>query len=85
MKLMTLDTASVLYCNLNLKKWSHDVEVLYRARIRGISLAEVPVRWKDEEGSKLVTSAGGAVGASVSMLLEILRMRIEYAVGRWQV
>mmetsp|Transcript_15787 Transcript_15787/g.34319 ORF Transcript_15787/g.34319 Transcript_15787/m.34319 type:complete len:168 (+) Transcript_15787:3-506(+) len=85
MKLMTLDTASVLYSSLNLKKWSHDVEVLYRARIRGISLAEVPVRWKDEEGSKLVTSAGGAVGASVSMLLEILRMRIEYAVGRWQV
>ena len=85
MKLMTLNTASVLYCDLNLKRWTHDVEVLYRAKVRGIPLAEVPVRWKDKEGSKLVTSAGGAVRASAMMLLEILRMRIEYAIGRWHV
>eukprot|EP00563_Minutocellus_polymorphus_P018005 CAMPEP_0197717614 /NCGR_PEP_ID=MMETSP1434-20131217/2095_1 /TAXON_ID=265543 /ORGANISM="Minutocellus polymorphus, Strain CCMP3303" /LENGTH=362 /DNA_ID=CAMNT_0043302171 /DNA_START=88 /DNA_END=1176 /DNA_ORIENTATION=+ len=85
MKLMTLDAANTLYRNLNLRRWSHDVEVLYRAKILGVPVAEVPVKWEDKDGSKLVTSAGGTIGASIRMLLEIMHMRMEYALGRWQV
>jgi len=85
MKLMTLGAANTLYRDLNLRRWSHDVEVLYRAKILAVSVAEVPVKWEDKDGSKLVTSAGGAIGASIRMLLEIIQMRIEYALGRWQV
>ena len=85
MKLMTLGAANTLYRDLNLRRWSHDVEVLYRAKILAVPVAEVPVKWEDKDGSKLVTSAGGAIGASIRMLLEIIQMRIEYALGRWQV
>ena len=84
-KLMTLGAANTLYRDLNLKRWSHDVEVLYRAKILTMPVAEVPVKWEDKDGSKLVTSAGGAIGASIRMLLEIIQMRMEYALGRWQV
>ena len=85
MKLMTLDAAAVLYCDLNLKRWTHDVEVLYRAKLRGVPVADIPIKWEDKEGSKLVTSAGGAVGASARMLLEILQMRVHYVLGNWKV
>ena len=85
MKMMTLDAAKTLYRDLNLRRWSHDVEVLYRAKILGVPVNEVPIKWEDKDGSKLVTSAGGAIGASLRMLLEILQMRVEYGLGRWKV
>jgi dolichyl-phosphate beta-glucosyltransferase len=84
-KLLTLTAANRLYANLNLKRWSHDVEVLYRAREYNIPISEEPVRWQDKEGSKLITGSPlGAVRASSTMLLEVLRMRIEYTMGRWK-
>jgi len=85
MKLLTLDAANTLYRDLNLRRWSHDVEVLYRAKTLGMPVAEVPVIWEDKDGSKLVTSPGGAIRASLRMLLEIIQMRIEYGLGKWQV
>ena len=85
MKLMTLDAAKTLYRDLNLRRWSHDVEVLYRATSLGVPVNEVPIKWEDKDGSKLVTSAGGAIGASLRMLLEILQMRVAYGLGRWKV
>ena len=84
MKMMTLDAAKTLYRDLNLRRWSHDVEVLYRATMLGVPVDEVPINWEDKDGSKLVTSAGGAIGASLRMLLEILQMRVEYGLGRWK-
>lgn len=85
MKLMTLDAAKTLYRDLNLRRWSHDVEVLYRAKMLGVPVDEVPINWEDKDGSKLVTSAGGAIGASLRMLLETMQMRVAYGLGRWRV
>ena len=83
-KLMTLAAARLLYSELNLQGWTHDVEVLYRARLLGIPVGEQTVWWEDKDGSKLVTSPGGTIGVSMTMLVEILRMRIEYELGRWE-
>lgn len=85
MKLLTLDAAKTLYRDLNLRRWSHDVEVLHRAKSLRVPVNEVPIKWEDKDGSKLVTSAGGAIGASLRMLLEILQMRVAYGLGRWKV
>lgn len=84
-KLMTLTAARQLYANLNLKRWSHDVEVLYRAREWNMPIAEVAVPWQDKYGSKLVESSAGTVQASASMFLDVLQMRLEYTMGRWKV
>ena len=83
-KLLTLAAARQLYADLNLKQWSHDVEVLYRAREWNMCIAEQAVPWQDKGGSKLVASSSSAVQASTIMFLEVLRMRIEYALGRWR-
>lgn len=85
MKLMTLSASTLLYKQLHLKRWTHDVEVIHRAKILGMPVGECAVKWEDKEGSKLVESMGGAARVSVIMLSEIARMRIEYALGRWNV
>lgn len=83
-KLLTLAAAKSLYHDLSLQRWSHDVEVLYRAREWNIIITEEVVKWQDRDGSKLVTSAYGAVQASTIMLLEVLSMRIKYLLGQWK-
>eukprot|EP00984_Skeletonema_dohrnii_P008699 scaffold3246_cov104-Skeletonema_dohrnii-CCMP3373.AAC.1 len=84
-KLMTTQTGKVLYRQLNLKRWSHDVEVLYRASCvcRNVSVGECNVNWVDKDGSKLVSSGKDAAVMSAVMLGEIGKMRLLYALGRW--
>ena len=81
-KLLTLAAAQRLYADLSLKRWSHDVEVLYRAREWSMPIAEETVEWQDKDGSKLITSPFSAVQVSSIMLLEVLQMQIEYVMGR---
>ena len=85
LKLMTTQTGKVLYRQLNLKRWSHDVEVLYRASClcRNVSVGECNVNWVDKDGSKLVSSGKDAAVMSAVMLGEIGKMRLLYALGRW--
>jgi len=83
-KLMTLSGGLQLYSDLHLNGWSHDVEVLYRAKHRGIPVIDCNVLWEDKEGSKLVTSLGGTVGASLKMLLDVSQLRTLYELGIWK-
>ena len=84
-KLMTLHTGVKLYSNLNLRRWTHDVEVVHRAQLMGVPVGECKVPWIDVDGSKLVTSKLSAVKVSSVMLKEIAEMRIKYATGEWRV
>jgi dolichyl-phosphate beta-glucosyltransferase len=82
-KLMTLSAADILYKNLHLRGWSHDVEVLYRAKLHDIPIQEVSIEWKDKDGSKVV--ADGVARVSLQMLVDVLRLRWEYSVtGAWK-
>lgn len=82
-KLQTLSCAEMLYKNLNLRGWAHDVEVLYRAKLRKIPITQIAIDWVDKDGSKVVES--GVVRVSSEMLLDILRLRWEYSItGAWK-
>ena len=83
---MTTRTGKLLYHELNLKRWSHDVEVLYRASClcNDVLIGECSVNWVDKDGSKLVSSGKDAVVMSAVMLVEIEKMRLLYAFGRWK-
>ena len=83
-KLMTAAAASRLYSNLHVPGWSHDVEVLFRARHYGVQVAEHAVGWEDKAGSKLVASPCGVIAVSLKMFLEVLLIRWSYATGRWK-
>ncbi|KAL7456201.1 hypothetical protein ACHAWC_007709 [Mediolabrus comicus] len=83
-KLMTSTTGRLLYTNLNLQKWSHDVEVIYRAHKLGIPIDECDVQWVHKDGSKILTSRLDVVVMSGVMLSEIIWMRLLYALGIWK-
>lgn len=85
MKVMTLDAGLATYSHLHLKRWTHDVEVFYRARELGIPVMEMDVGWEDKDGSKLTTSWVQTIRVSGVMLLEIVMMRVQYMLGRWKV
>jgi glycosyltransferase involved in cell wall biosynthesis len=63
------DVARRLFTDLNCQDYAFDVEVLYRARRLGHSVAEVPVRWTAIEGSHV-----RVVRDSFTMLREIRRL-----------
>ncbi|KAL3917825.1 MAG: hypothetical protein SGARI_007621 [Bacillariaceae sp.] len=79
-KLMTLPAAQLLYKDLHLQGWSHDVEVLYKAKLYDIPIAEIPMDWEDKDGSKVVES--GVAKVSVEMLLDVMRLRWNYSVTK---
>jgi dolichyl-phosphate beta-glucosyltransferase len=81
-KLLTLPAAALLYSNLHLQKWSHDVEVLYRAKLWNVPVAEAPVRWQDKTGSKL--TAEGVVKVAARMFYDVLICRLNYDLGNWK-
>ena len=82
---MTLNAGLTLYSELNLKRWTHDVEVLYRAKELGVPVTGMNIGWVDKEGSKLASTLGETIYMSGIMLSEIIFMRIQYIFGRWVV
>ena len=50
-----------------------------------IPVGEQVIQWQDKEGSKLMESPGGTIGVSITMLLEVLQMRLAYETGLWTV
>ena len=83
-KLMTLDAGLMLYSNLNLKRWTHDVEVLYRAKKMMVPVTELKIGWEDKAGSKLATTVGETVRMSAIMLFETLTLTYHYKIGQWK-
>jgi dolichyl-phosphate beta-glucosyltransferase len=83
-KLMTATAGASLYRNLHVQGWSHDVEVLYRARLLGVRVAERSIYWEDKMGSKLVASPGGIIAVCLQMFWQVVRIRFCYASGQWR-
>jgi dolichyl-phosphate beta-glucosyltransferase len=52
-KLFTREAARDVLSRCRVDNFSFDVEILYLARRRGHGIAEVPVRWAHQEGSKV--------------------------------
>jgi dolichyl-phosphate beta-glucosyltransferase len=69
-KAFTAAAAEDLFGRLETNGFGFDVEVLLRARRSGYRIAEVPVNWTDQEGSKVRLLRNGPV-----MVWEVLKAR----------
>lgn len=47
------DAGRALFARMRVFDWSFDAEMLYVARLRGLRMVEVPVRWRDQAGTKV--------------------------------
>lgn len=77
-KLFTASAAASVFALCTIDNFSFDVEVLYLARRLGYRIAEVPIRWRHQEGSKVRLWRDAP-----RMLLTLLRIRTtRYALGQ---
>jgi dolichyl-phosphate beta-glucosyltransferase len=69
-KLFTAEAAEALFTPLETFRFGFDAEVLVRAHRRGWKIAEVPVKWRHVEESRV-----GGIGDALRMLYDLVRLR----------
>uniref|UniRef100_A0AAV1TY62 dolichyl-phosphate beta-glucosyltransferase n=1 Tax=Peronospora matthiolae TaxID=2874970 RepID=A0AAV1TY62_9STRA len=79
-KLFDRTAARVLFPPMHIERWAFDVELLYLAASRKMAIKEVAVQWKEVPGSKL-----SVISATITMLREIILIRVCYSAGIWKI
>ncbi|KAE8901439.1 hypothetical protein PF005_g11848 [Phytophthora fragariae] len=78
-KLFDRKAARVLFAPMHIERWAFDVELLYLAASSKMTIKEVAVQWTEVPGSKL-----SVISATLTMLREIILIRLCYTVGIWK-
>src|SRR5918995_4500362 len=79
-KLFRSSVAQDLFSRMRMNGFSFDVEVLVMARRRGYHVAEVPVNWTHQAGSKVRLTSD-----SLQMAADLLRIRAHCLSGDYQI
>lgn len=82
-KLFTKDAAKAVFGQLHLRRWAFDTEVVLLCDKQKIHLMEVPVPWQEIDGSKLNTSKLALAIVCLTMLRDMVCVRICYALSIW--
>lgn len=78
-KLFSRGAVEKLFLNSRVRRWAFDLELVVLAQFVGLRVTEVPVRWQEIAGSKL-----NLLAATLQMLRDILRIRLNYFFGFWE-
>ena len=70
-KLYPTSIAKKLFGSLKTNGWAHDVELLYSAKMNGYKIKSLPVKWIEQEDSKI-----SLVSDSIKMTFETIRISI---------
>jgi dolichyl-phosphate beta-glucosyltransferase len=76
-KMFTNASANAVFRRCKLDGFSFDFEALMIARDLGYKIAEVPIRWAHQEGSKVVLMRDGP-----KMLLDLVKLRVKGKAAR---
>lgn len=79
-KLLTRESARVIFSNLHVERWAFDVELLYIAQKLNIPVSEVAVNWTEIDGSKIVP-----VWSWLQMGRDLFLIWLRYAIGAWRI
>ena len=71
-KLFVGSVAKSLFGALQTEGFAFDVEIIYRAHLAGLGIAEVPVTWRNDEGSRV-----RAIRDSAHMLAQLIAIRFQ--------
>lgn len=69
-KMLRYDVAIKIFTRMQENRWAFDVEMLYLAQMLGFSIREIPIRWREVDGSKL-----SFFKDSLRMLWAVFRIR----------
>ena len=70
-KLFRADVAHEVFAHLTTDGFGYDPEVLYRAKKRGVKIAEVPVVWRNSSPTKVMP-----IKSSIDMFKHVVRIRV---------
>ena len=77
-KCFSSKSARHLFPKQRVKGWAFDAEILFLAGKIGYKTKEIPIEWYHRSDSKV-----GVISSSLSMLTEILMVRIMHTLGRY--
>ena len=84
-KLFRASAANKLFAHLHLRGWAFDTELIYMVKHCGMTIKEVSVPWHEVDGSKLHTTALNLALVAVTMLRDMVCVRLCYTLGLWSV
>lgn len=79
-KLLTRESARIIFNALHIERWAFDVEMLYIAESLKMPIAEVGVNWMEIEGSKLTP-----FWSWLQMGRDLLLIWLKYRVNAWKI
>ncbi|KAJ0400279.1 hypothetical protein P43SY_006119 [Pythium insidiosum] len=79
-KLFDRTAARLVFTPMHIERWAFDVELLFIAASRKLEIKEVAVAWHEVPGSKL-----SVISATLTMLRELVLIRVCYMLGIWSV
>lgn len=82
-KLFDQKAARLVFGNLHLQRWAFDTEVVCLCDLLQVTMLEVGVPWQEIEGSKLSTSKFALAMASITMLRDMICVRLCYTFRLW--
>ena len=82
-KLFDQKAARLIFGNLHLQRWAFDTEVVCLCHLLQVTMVEVAVPWQEIEGSKLSTSKFALAMASITMLRDMICVRLCYTLRLW--
>ena len=71
-KLFCAREAKALFGALRTEGFAFDVEIIFRAHLAGIEVAEIPVTWRNDEGTRV-----RAIQDSAHMFAQLLAIRVQ--------
>jgi glycosyltransferase involved in cell wall biosynthesis len=77
-KAFVRDRSRILFEQQRIERFGFDPELLFLARRHGLTVAEVPVRWAHDEGTRVSTLRDG-----IKMFLDVLMVRWNSLAGRY--
>ena len=79
-KLFRRGTCEPIFKAQRVERFAFDVELLFLAQKKGLRIAELPVRWINSPQSKV-----HPVMDSLRMALDLLRIRLNYLIGKYRI
>lgn len=73
------EVARDLFTRQRLHNWSFDSEILFIARLRGYQVAEIPVSWRNEQGTKVRMWKDAVVS-----FVGLLQIRLNHILGKYR-
>jgi dolichyl-phosphate beta-glucosyltransferase len=77
-KMLTAESAEIIFPRLTIQRWGYDIEMLVIARNHGYRIAEIPITWINAEGSKV------SMASYFEVLGEICRIRKNLKAGLYR-